>query len=76
MLEEMDKSGKQFVDIKVRAYKYSVQVIRFIDSTEIRNKFYPLINQLLRSAILLGQILLRQKLHIPKKISSSFMKLL
>ena len=44
MLEEMDKSGKQFVDIKVRAYKYSVQVIRFIDSTEVRNKFYPLIN--------------------------------
>jgi four helix bundle protein len=47
-------SEKQFQDIKIRCYKYSLQVIKFVDSIEIKRIFYSLVDQFLRSATSIG----------------------
>lgn len=41
-------------DLKIRCYKYSVQIIKFIGELKISHTYSPLINQLLRSATSVG----------------------
>jgi four helix bundle protein len=41
-------------EIKIRCYKYSVEVIKFISALDIDRKFNPIINQFLRSATSIG----------------------
>lgn len=69
-------SEKQFQDIKVRCFNYSIQVIKFIDSIEIKRIFYSLIEQLLRSATSIGANLIEAKSAHSKKILLNFMRLL
>jgi len=60
-------SEKQFQDIKVRCYKYSLQVIKFIDTIEIKRIFYSLIDQFLRSATSIGANIIEAKSAHSKK---------
>lgn len=48
-------------DLKVRCYKYSIQIIKFIGSLKISNTYSPLINQLLRSATSVGANIVEAK---------------
>jgi four helix bundle protein len=60
-------SEKQFQDIKVRCYRYSLQVIKFVDSIEIKRIFYSLIDQFIRSATSTGANLIEAKSAHSKK---------
>jgi four helix bundle protein len=41
-------------EIKIRCYKYSVDVIKFISAIDINRKFNPIVDQFLRSATSIG----------------------
>jgi len=41
-------------EIKIRCYKYSVEVSKFISNIDIERKFNPIIDQFLRSATSVG----------------------
>jgi len=60
-------SEKEFVDIKTRCYNYSIQMIKFLDSVSVKNLFYSLINQLLRSTTSVGANLIEAKSAHSKK---------
>ena len=45
---------KEFKDIKLRSYNFSLSIIQLIYSINIKQIFYPLINQLLRSSTSAG----------------------
>jgi four helix bundle protein len=50
-----DKMGqKEFKDIKIRCYSFSLSIIQFIDLISIKRIFYSLIDQLLRSSTSIG----------------------
>jgi four helix bundle protein len=48
-------------EIKIRCYKYSVEVIKFISALDIDRKFNPIFNQFLRSATSIGANLIEGK---------------
>ncbi|MFO7526516.1 MAG: four helix bundle protein [Ignavibacteriaceae bacterium] len=60
-------SEKQFQDIKKRCYNYSIQIIKLIDSIEIKRIFYSLVDQLLRSATSIGANIIEAKSAHSKK---------
>ena len=60
-------SEKNFQNIKVRCYNYSIQIIRFLDSANIKSIFNSLINQLLRSSTSVGANLIEAKSAHSKK---------
>lgn len=60
-------SGNQFQDIKVQCFKYSLQVIKFIDSIEIKRIFYSLVDPFLRSATSVGANLIEARSAHSKK---------
>ncbi|NCQ17848.1 MAG: four helix bundle protein [Ignavibacteria bacterium CG22_combo_CG10-13_8_21_14_all_37_15] len=49
----MEKISDKTV-LKIRCYKFSVQIVKFIGALKISNTYSPLINQLLRSATSVG----------------------
>jgi four helix bundle protein len=64
MGEEMEQ--KEFKDIKLRCYNFSLS-IRLIDSIDIKQIFYSLINQLLRSSTSVGANLVEARSAHSKK---------
>ncbi|MEO8231629.1 MAG: four helix bundle protein [Ignavibacteriota bacterium] len=41
-------------EIKIRCYKYSVEVVKFISNVDVPRKFNPIVDQFLRSATSIG----------------------
>ncbi len=60
-------SEKQFQDVKKRCYNYSIQIIKLVDSIEIKRIFYSLVDQLLRSATSIGANIIEAKSAHSKK---------
>ena len=58
---------KEFKDIKLRCYNFSLSIIQLIDSINIKKIFYPLINQLLRSSTSVGANLVEARSAHSKK---------
>lgn len=58
---------KDFIDIKLRCYHFSLSVIQLIDSVYIKQIFYPLISQLLRSSTSVGANLVEARSAHSKK---------
>ena len=58
---------KEFKDIKLRCYNFSLSIIQLIDSINIKQIFYPLINQLLRSSTSVGANLVEARSAHSKK---------
>ena len=58
---------KEFKDIKLRCYSFSLSIIRLIDSINIKQIFYSLINQLLRSSTSVGANLIEARAAHSKK---------
>lgn len=58
---------KEFKDIKLRCYNFSLAIIQLIDSVYIKQIFYPLINQLLRSSTSVGANLVEARSAHSKK---------
>ena len=58
---------KEFKDIKLRCYNFSLSIIQLIDSIYIKQIFYSLINQLLRSSTSVGANLIEARAAHSKK---------
>ena len=58
---------KEFKDIKLRCYNFSLSIIQLIDSIYIKQIFYSLINQLLRSSTSVGANLVEARSAHSKK---------
>jgi four helix bundle protein len=58
---------KEFKDIKIRCYSFSLSVIQLIDSLNIKSIFYSLIDQLLRSSTSIGANLVEARSAHSKK---------
>ena len=58
---------KEFKDIKLRCYSFSLSIILLIDSINIKQIFYSLINQLLRSSTSVGANLVEARSAYSKK---------
>jgi four helix bundle protein len=58
---------KEFKDIKLRSYYFSLSVISLIDSINIKQIFYSLINQLLKSSTSIGANLVEARSAHSKK---------
>jgi len=58
---------KEFKDIKLRSYYFSLSVIQLIDSINIKQIFYSLINQLLKSSTSVGANLVEARSAHSKK---------
>ena len=58
---------KEFKDIKLRCYEFSLEIIQLIDSVKIKQIFYSLINQLLRSSTSVGANLIEARAAHSKK---------
>jgi len=56
----MEKLNEK-IDLKVRCYKFSIQIIKFIGNLKISNTYSPMINQLLRSATSVGANIIEAK---------------
>ena len=54
-------------EIKIRCYKYSVEVIKFVASVDVGRKFQSIIDQLLRSATSIGANVVEGKSAHSKK---------
>ncbi|MGA9292585.1 MAG: four helix bundle protein [Ignavibacteriaceae bacterium] len=63
---------KEFKDIKLRCYEFSLAIIQLIDSIYIKQIFYPLINQLLRSSTSVGANLAEARSAHSKKDFSRY----
>ena len=57
----------EFKDIKLRCYEFSLVIIQLIDSINIKQIFYSLINQLLRSSTSVGANLIEARAAHSKK---------
>jgi len=55
------------VDIKIRAYHFSLSIIRFFKDYTLDRKFYSLINQVIRSACSIGANIVEGKNSSSKK---------
>ena len=55
------------VDIKIRAYKFSLATIRFFKDYTIDKKFYSLVNQVIRSSCSIGANVVEGKNSSTKK---------
>ena len=58
---------KEFKDIKLHCYQFSLSIIQLIDSIYIKQIFYSLINQLLRSSTSVGANLVEARSAHSKK---------
>lgn len=65
---------KQPEEIKIRCYSFSVKVIKFISSLEVKRKYQFILDQFLRSATSIGANVVEWKSAHSKKILLNFMK--
>jgi len=63
----IDNNRNAPVEIKIRCYKYSVTIIKFISDINVERKFQPIIDQLLRSATSIGANIVEGKSAHSKK---------
>ena len=70
-MDEMKNAKNQDVgvkeDIKTRRYSFSLQVIGFIETLEIKKVYFSITNQLLRSATSIGANIIEAKSASSKK---------
>lgn len=65
---------KQPEEIKIRCFRFSVKVIKFISSLEVKRKYQSILDQFLRSATSIGANVVEWKSAHSKKILLNFMK--
>jgi len=60
-------SEKKYQDIKIRSYKFALQVIHYINSVNVKRIFYSFIDQLLRSSTSVGANLIEARYSHSKR---------
>ena len=58
---------KDIIDIKIRCYKFSVEIIKYLNTLDIKKINYPLIDQLFRSSTSIGANIVEAKSGSSKK---------
>ena len=59
--------GEKSADIKVRAYRFSIAVIRFLETLPERKIYWTISDQLLRAAVSIGANIIEAKSSSSKK---------
>jgi four helix bundle protein len=67
----LERSAKTY-DIKLRCYEFSKSIVLFINKYEFKSIFYPIIDQLLRSATSIGANVIEVKSGNSRKNLLSF----
>lgn len=60
-------SESKYQDIKIRSYHFAIQIIRYLDSVNIKRIFFSFVEQLLRSSTSIGANLIEGKSAHSKK---------
>jgi four helix bundle protein len=61
------ENEKHLLDLKIRCYRFSIRVIKFIDALEMKRVFYSLIDQLFRSSTSIGANIIEAKAASSKR---------